>query len=258
MEQFLEIAIVIAMLVSIYSVALGTAHRGGRGRWKDPLGRLGKPDSRVVHFVLGAFAVATLLVTGAPQALSATSGAVFGALCGLLNRNRNAVLALDVVGVLAGFVQAGDFLTTPYPVAVGDSLVFRLVLLTLVVMCLVLGMMLHQYIPSSTSTVFTFGAGRGLAFFGLIDAVCFFVSPDGADVLQLGERNFVFYLGFACLSAAVVGLLFSPVTLWVLAAALTIASLMAPGQTRLAGFILGAVVVFVLVRGVVSVIPGGR
>lgn len=247
MTELLGLGVALAFMVAIYGVILGRGKRSGRVGRRDPIGQLGAPTSQTADMVLGLLAVGQLtLVFG--QQLGGREGAMVGLAGGLTMGLSGVRTIFNVVGVVAGLVGAVTFVLGPGLVG---AVSWRLVFVSAVVLCFVLGMMLGHMFLGRSLLAYSFGDGRGLAFFGLVELFTFFGSPGGADLLGLEPGRFGAYLGVAVVGAVGLGAAVGPLTLWVLAGALAMVTVTF-GDPALSVFMICGLAVFLIAWAVLG------
>ena len=232
MADLAPMALVLFGLLAVYAILL-PGRRADRGNWHDKISGLGRPDGALLVWFLGGLALITIVDVAS---VSAPPAIVIGVACGLAGTwvtSRAAGSLLDLIGVLAGLltlalfvsssamgsVDAHSSLTGPIRLFIGAALLASFVAGTGV------GMLV---IPNRSARTFSFGKGRGLAFFGLIEIVTWVVSPFGVDLslLTTGER--LQYGASALLFTFVLGAIAGQFTLVVATLGVTTVSVLVP------------------------------
>lgn len=249
-------------LLLVYAGLVGSllflirGRRADRAGWRDPVGKLGRPDGAFAVYLLAVLALCALLkAVGLPQALSVTTGLAAGVVLSMLLAAPLTRHVVDALGVTAALLTGVGFVLQPGTAVFLDSAVFRAALMLLILACFIVGALIGVILGRSLR-IFALGRGRGLAFFAVVDLATFLAGPTGVDLLELEPRRFYLYLAVAAGFAALVGVLAGPFTLFVLGAALALTELLVPASGVVtdpaAGgtptFLVGATLAYLLVR----------
>lgn len=258
MRDLIEALVVISALLGILFLSLG-GRRSDRAGHRDPINRLGGPSGDFAVYLLGALAVGDLLAAVPSQGRTGYEGVVFALVVTPLIGMRLTQAVLGVCGVLAGLLAAFQYLTAPTGPEAAETMVFRISLVSCLLAFFVLGSILGVRSGSRSMSTFSFGKGRGLAFYGLVDTFVFFASPGGVDLLEFSAARFFVFLGVAASTALVLGLLAGQFTLYVAAATVALTNVALPlmglasgaQSAYRTGFAISALVLFPVVRLVV-------
>jgi len=232
MAELVPMALVLFGLLAVYAILI-PGRRADRGNWHDTISGLGRPDGALLVWFLGGLALITLVEVASD---SAPPAIVIGAACGLAGTwvaSRAVGSVLDLIGVLAGLLTLALFVsgTAPGSTATHPSLTgpLRVVLGTALLASFVAGTAVGiLVIPNRSARTFSFGKGRGLAFFGLAEIVTWVVSPFGVDLSLLTTAERLQYAAAALLFTFVLGAVAGQFTLVVAVLGVATVSVLVP------------------------------
>lgn len=260
MDQTLRLVVIAAAMVGILLFII-RGPREDRAGWRDPISKLGAPDGNTGAFLLGALALAQIMGAGTAGAgVNVGTGAMVGIAFALFIRRGWMRLLLDGVGLIAALLAMWNYVKAAAPGTTGmEAMPFRLALVGLVTACYTLGAGVGSMRIRSVRT-FSFGKGRGLAFFGLIEVFIFLAQPAGLDLLTLDPDSTLKFVVIASLIAFIFGMITGQFTLYVMAACVALLAVFLPMAGVLADpragnvpmYAVGGIVVYAIVRALAA------